>query len=248
MNPLLSMVHHRPWPLPPGRWIMAQSWHDLLFAHWPVSTNILRPVVPQPLEIDVFSGQAWIGVVPFRMTGVRPRAVPPLPWISSFPELNVRTYVRAQGKPGVWFFSLDAANPLAVAVARASFRLPYYRADMACRESGEWISYRSERKHRGASPANFAAKYRPLGPSFSPQPGTLVHFLTERYCLYAQDSRNRLCRCEIHHPPWQLQRAEADIQHNGMASASDITLPALEPLLHFARRQDVLIWPLRLLG
>ncbi|HUI75352.1 MAG TPA: DUF2071 domain-containing protein [Candidatus Acidoferrum sp.] len=245
MNSLLSAFHHRPWPLPPGRWIMAQSWHDLLFAHWPLSPESLRPAVPSPLEIDTFSGQAWISVVPFRMTGVRLRGFPPLPWISSFPELNVRTYVVADGKPGVWFFSLDAANPLAVAAARAWFHLPYFRADMACEQRAGWIEYRSTRTDRSAPPASLSAKYQPLGPPFSPRPGTLNHFLTERYCLYAEDSRRQIHRGEIHHPPWSLNLAQAEFPHNDMALASGLNLPAQQPLLHFARRQDVLIWPLR---
>jgi uncharacterized protein YqjF (DUF2071 family) len=107
---------------------MAQSWHDLLFAHWTVDTAMLRPHIPAKLEIDTFDGQAWLGIVPFSVTGVRLRWTPPLPWLSAFPELNVRTYVTAQEKPGVWFFTLDAANALAVAAARLTFHLPYFRA------------------------------------------------------------------------------------------------------------------------
>ncbi|HUL17287.1 MAG TPA: DUF2071 domain-containing protein [Terriglobales bacterium] len=245
MNSLLSALHHRPWPLPAGPWIMAQSWHDLLFAHWPVPQESLRAAVPPRLEIDTFSGLAWISVVPFRMTGVRLRCAPALPWISSFPELNVRTYVVADGKPGVWFFSLDAANPLAVSVARAWFHLPYFCADMNCQERAGWIEYRSKRRHRPAPPAGFSAKFRPLGPPYSPQPGTLDHFLTERYCLYSKDSRGQIDRGEIHHPPWSLNLAQAEFSENDMALASGFDLPAQQPLLHFARRQDVLIWPLR---
>ena len=135
MHRALTETAHRPWPLPTGPWIMSQSWHDLLFAHWPIDASHLRPLIPAALEIDKFQGEAWIGVVPFRMSGVRLRATPALPTLSAFPELNVRTYVTHGGKPGVWFFSLDAANAIAVSVARAWFHLPYFNARMTLRKS-----------------------------------------------------------------------------------------------------------------
>ena len=221
---------------------MAQSWHDLLFAHWPVKPEALRPLIPAALAIDQFDGAAWIGVVPFSMTGVRLRGTPALPWLSAFPELNVRTYVTAGEKPGVWFFSLDAANALAVLAARAAFHLPYFRARMNCEQNEGWIAYRSERTHRGAPEASLHARYRPVGEVFSARRGTLEYFLTERYCLYAADSRERVFRGEIHHPAWNVQRAEAQFSRNTMADAAGVTLPASEPLLHFARRQDMVAW------
>lgn len=220
---------------------MAQSWHDLLFAHWPVTVASLQPHIPSRLAIDTFEGQAWIGVIPFRMSGVRLRGTPSLPWLSAFPELNVRTYVVVDGKPGVWFFSLDAANPLAIAVARAWFHLPYFRARMSCAQWENWIHYRSKRSHKGASPACLDACYRPLSSPFAPQRGTLEHFLTERYCLYAAHGRDIL-RGEIHHAPWPLQVAEAEFTENTMTQAAGLALPMENPLLHFAKRQDVVVW------
>jgi hypothetical protein len=221
---------------------MAQSWHDLLFAHWPVPAAALRPHIPELLEIDAFEGQAWIAVVPFRMSGVRLRVTPAVPALSAFPELNVRTYVLANGKAGVWFFSLDAGNSLAVAIARAWFHLPYFRARMLCTERNEWIHYSSVRTHRGAASAMLKGSYRPISEVFLPQPGTLAHFLTERYCLYASDRRGRIICGEIHHGPWQLQLAEALLERNTMAEPLGITIAPHPPLLHFARRQDVLVW------
>ena len=235
-------ISHRPWPLPAGPWGMAQIWHDLLFAHWPVSAAALRPLVPAPLAIDEFDGSAWLAVVPFRMSGVRLRGTPALPWLSAFAELNVRTYVLYGGKPGVWFFSLDAANPLAVSIARAWFHLPYFRARMKCEERGGSIAYESQRTHAGAPAAALHCRYRPVGSPFSPQPGSLEHFLTERYCLYAVDGSGRLIRGEIHHPPWALQRAEAEFECNTMAEPLGVPLRD-QPLLHFAKRQDVVVWP-----
>jgi uncharacterized protein YqjF (DUF2071 family) len=221
---------------------MAQSWHDLLFAHWRIDRALLRPHIPTSLHIDTFAGQAWIAVVPFRMSGVRLRWTPPLPWLSAFPELNVRTYVSAEGKPGVWFFSLDAGNPMAVTIARAWFHLPYFRARMKCENRDGRIHYASVRTHPGAPPGIFEGKYRPAREIFEPCHGTLEHFLTERYCLYAAGSHGRIYRAEIHHPPWRLQAPEAEFDKNSMAEAAGFALPSHEPLLHFARRQDMVAW------
>ncbi len=233
---------------------MRQVWHDLLFAHWPIPPDALRPLIPPGLTLDMFDGQAWLGIVPFRMSGIRARFLPALPWFSAFPELNVRTYVVAEDRPGVWFFSLDAGNPIAVAVARRAYHLPYFNARIRLvREpllfnvSGppDWIAYTSARTHRHATPASFAARYHPIDGVRPAQRGTLEHWLTERYCLYAADRAGRLYRGEIHHAPWPLQPAEAEISTNTMATAAGISLPTTHPLLHFARRLDVLIWALQ---
>jgi uncharacterized protein YqjF (DUF2071 family) len=242
MSANLQQVAHRPWPLPAGRWVMAQIWHDLLFAHWPVPEAILRPRIPARLAIDTFDGQGWLGVVPFRMSGVRLRRTPAVPWLSSFPELNVRTYVVADGKPGVWFFSLDAGNAIAVAIARAWFHLPYFRARMSCEQSQGSIEYASERTHRGAASGAFEARYGPVGGTFSRQCGSLEHFLTERYCLYTAGSEGGVFRGEIHHAPWPLEAAKAELRKNTMAEAAGFSLPAERPLLHFSKRQDVVVW------
>jgi uncharacterized protein len=241
--PILEQVAHRPWPVPDEAWIMSQSWHDLLFAHWPIDAAQLRAKLPPGLELDFFSDQAWVGVVPFHMTNVTLRGVPPLPWVSAFPELNVRTYVRVGTKPGVYFFSLDAGNPVAVATARTLFHLPYYTADMEVGASGPWVKYRSRRRPDGV--ALFEGEYRPTGPPSAPQPGSLDAFLTERYCLYATDSSNGLHRLEIHHPLWQLQPAEAVLSKNTMADAAGLRLPSDRPLLHFVKRQDMVAWKMR---
>src|SRR4051812_5845616 len=108
---ILKHTGHRPWPLPSGPWVMKQVWEELLFAHWPVSPEIIRPFIPGGINLDTYNDQAWLGIVPFRMSGVRPRLLPAVPWLSAFPELNVRTYVTVDNKPGVLFLSLEAANP-----------------------------------------------------------------------------------------------------------------------------------------
>ena len=239
---ILQDTAHRPWPMPSGPWIMRQTWNDLLFAHWPMAVRALRPLVPGCFEIDTFDGQAWIGVVPFHMTNVTARFVPPLPGLSAFPELNVRTYVRVADKPGVYFFSLDADSAPAVKTARALFNLPYYAAAMAVRIHGRGVAYESRR--RSLPQAAFEATYRGLGNPRAPVPKTIEHFLTERYCLYGLDHRGAPYRLEIHHPAWLLQAAEAEIRVNTMATAAGILLPALPPLLHFVKRQDMVGWGL----
>lgn len=247
---IINHVSHRPWPLPDGPWVMTQSWHDLLFAHWPVAADTLRDLVPPGLELELFDQRAWLGVIPFHMTNVAPRGVPAVPWVSAFPELNVRTYVRVGDKPGIYFFSLDAGNPLAVMVARTMFHLPYFSAVMDVEHKDGYVYYASRRSPNGepsgSKPdASFTARYRPTGPAAFARPGTLDYFLTERYCLYTLDSSFHLQRLDIHHPPWPLQSAEAEIHENTMADAAGVRLPSMAPVLHFSRRQDMLAWPLQ---
>jgi len=222
-------------------WVMVQRWHDLLFAHWRCAASDLRPLIPAPLAIDTFDETAWIGVIPFHMSGVRMRATPPIPTAHAFLELNVRTYVTLDGRPGVWFFSLDAASTLAVIGARLGIYLPYFRAAMAMTRRDGNIAYTSDRWSIAGAPAAFEATYRGAGPAFTAAAGTLEHFLTERYALYASNGR-RLWRGDINHPPWSLQAAEARIDRNSMIAAAGTRAVNQEPLLHFAAFQDVRLW------
>jgi uncharacterized protein YqjF (DUF2071 family) len=220
---------------------MGQSWIDLLFAHWAVPEATLRRAVPAGIPIDTFEGSAWIGITPFEIIGAHPRGVPPLPWLSRFPELNVRTYSTIDGRPGIWFFSLDAARAPAVAAARLTYRLPYRHARMTITRRGARVDYQSRARSESAV---LRAAYEPVGPATYAAPGTLEHFLTERYVLYTVDRHGRMRRAEIHHPPWPLQPARAELAVNTMTEPLGIPLPEQEPLLHYAARQDVLIWPL----
>jgi uncharacterized protein YqjF (DUF2071 family) len=241
---ILRQSAHRPWPLPRGPWVMRQTWDRLLFAHWPVPYDALRPLIPGALELDRYENEAWLGVVPFLMRAVHPRALPAVPWLSAFPELNVRTYVTAGGKPGVYFFSLDAGNPLVVEIARRWFHLPYFSARFAVTQTGETADYCSTRSHSGAPPAELDVTYRPTGPVYRSAPGSLEAFLTERYCLYTTDARGRSLRGEIHHEQWPLQPAAAEFRRNTMAQASGLSLPDTPPLLHYAEHLEVLVWSL----
>lgn len=227
---------------------MKQKWHDLLFMHWPVAANQLRHLIPAELEIETCEQSAWIGIVPFRMSAIRLRGLPPFPCHAAMPEVNVRTYVRAEGKPGVWFFSLDTTKKLAVMAARRFFHLPYFRAKMSCKPDGHsGIRYASRRLQSASGPIEFRGRYRPTGEISHARRGSLEYFLTERYCLYAV-AKGRIFRSEIDHGPWPLQPAEAEVETNTMAAPLGIALPSTRPLLHFAAFQDVRIWRLRRLG
>jgi uncharacterized protein YqjF (DUF2071 family) len=235
----LKHVEHRPWPLPAGRWSTGQTWEDLLFAHWRVPLEDVRHYIPQGLEVELHDGSAWLGIVPFRMTAIRARGMLPLPGVSSFLELNVRTYVRtADGKPGVWFLSLDASSRLAVLAARRAYRLPYFHARMAHDRADGWADV--ECKRLGERGKVFSGRYRAAGETFQAEAGSLEWFLTERYCLYTTDASGALHRAEIHHEPWPLQPAEAEIE---LTSIAPLDLRG-EPVCHVSQRQDVVVWPL----
>jgi len=239
MHPLLSHKDHRPIPLPKQPWIMVQKWHDLLFAHWVVPAAQVRALVPSQLELDLFQGNAYVAVAPFHMSGIRARFLPPLPGLNRFPELNVRTYVSYQGVPGVHFFSLDTGSLPAVWGARATYGLPYFHADMSV-SIGPRIEYRSQRLQE-PRPAEFRGRYWPVSEPRRRETNSLEYFLTERYCLYTVRA-GKVFRAYIHHLPWPLQDAAAEIEINTMAQAAGIQLPETKPLLHFARFLEVLIW------
>ena len=223
---------------------MGQTWEDLLFAHWRIDADALRPLVPDALRLQTHDGAAWLGITPFKISALRLRGTLPLPRVSSFLELNVRTYVTAGGKTGIWFFSLDASSQLAVEAARRTYKLPYFRARISADRRDGWIEFDCSRADSRSAPHVFSAHYRPSGDELAAQSGPLEAFLTERYCLYAVDDRGRLHRAEIHHSPWPLRPAEARIELNTMAPER-IELPDEQPLLHFAALHDVVIRPLR---
>jgi uncharacterized protein YqjF (DUF2071 family) len=219
---------------------MGQSWERLAFLHWPVDPDALGEVLPPGVEPDLYEGSAWIGVTPFEVHSFRLRMTPPIPLISTFPEINVRTYVTSAGKPGIWFLSLDTSNWLAVLVARKAYRLPYHHANQASRRADGWVQFGSR---RDAQDARFAARYRPSGPVREAKRGSFEHFATERYCLYTVDEDLQLLRGDIHHRPWPLQRCEAEISGNTMARPYGIELTG-RPRAHYAERLDVVFWRL----
>jgi uncharacterized protein YqjF (DUF2071 family) len=249
------MHNHRPYPPPATPPLMNMRWNTLLFAHWRVDAAALRPLIPPALSLDTFDGSAWIAIVPFTMSHTHPVLAPVnVPRVSDFVELNVRTYVTRDGKPGVWFFSLDAASRFAVRVARRLFFLPYMDAEMECefmptpnpsRQTGGEISYTSRRTHKGEPPAAFEATYGPCGPAWSAQPGSLEYFLTARYCLYAGDAQGHVYRGEVDHADWPLQPAQCDIRINTMTAPISLHLSPTPDHLLYVRQLDVVAWALQ---
>lgn len=243
---LLEETAHRPFPMPQNKsWVMAQSWQHLLFAHYRVDIDVIRPMIPAELEIDTYEGEAWISVVPFLMNHVHLRGLPSFPTTGKFPELNVRTYVKHEDKLGVWFFSLDAASLLAVITARFTFNLPYYYADMSIKHEGDVIHYKSIRKHPNAIDAIFEAQYYPTAPVQYYDPNSLDRWLTDRYVLYSVNPKGQIFIGHITHLPWQLQPASANFLQDTMAQAVGIPLLDNNPVLHFVNHIDVLAWAIQ---
>jgi uncharacterized protein YqjF (DUF2071 family) len=241
MHDILEETRHRPWPLPEAPWIMHQSWRDLLFMHWPVPYERLFPLVPHNLAIETHNGSGWIGITPLLMADVHVRGLPGVPTATEFPELNVRTYVRYKDKPGVLFFSLDAGSALAVMTARNLLNLPYYNAEMALARDEQNVIFASRRLE--PPPADLVATYRCTGTGFHPKPGTLEHFLTERYCLYTVDANEHVSRIQIHHGPWLLNEAEVTLEKNTMDDYLGLVELSGPPrLAHYSARQDTLVW------
>ncbi|MCA0316039.1 MAG: DUF2071 domain-containing protein [Candidatus Melainabacteria bacterium] len=245
--------NHRPFPLSEQPWVMNQRWSNLLFAHWQFSADVVRKLVPACFDLDLYDGQAYIGVVPFYMSEVSPRYLPSLPWLSYFPELNVRTYVSYKGQPGVYFFSLDAANFVAVYLARTLYKLPYYNAVMSITEKQGKFDYTSRRiaNQMSLSPeptpvgeADLVVSYCGKGSVFKSKSGSLEHFLTERYCLFTEFA-GKVYRGEIHHRQWPLQQAEADFKVNSMLSPLGLE-PQGEPHLLFTEGVDTVEWAIAL--
>jgi len=248
--------------------VMTQNWGKLLFMHWPVDEDVLRPLVPSQLSIDKFEGLAWIGVVPFTMWGIRASFLPPIPGTRAFHELNVRTYVHYRGVPGVWFFSLDAANSLAVWGARTFYHLPYFNSTMSLNQEGNTIHYSSKRKNKRSYAQFFASESKGFSvdlnserfqnlpraelemswtlaePIPQSKPGSIEFFLTERYCLYAYN-RDRLYQSRIFHEPWKLRIASSESRRSTMIESLGVCPPKAEPLLQYAESISVDIWSLK---
>jgi hypothetical protein len=234
----LRETEHRPWPLPPGRWLVAQTWEDIVFAHWRADPDAVQAVLPEGLQVDVHDGSAWVGVNAFRVESVRLHGALPVPWLSSFPQLNVRTYARAGRRPGVWFFSLDTPSLLAAETARRVYRLPWRTCRLEIRANRGRLELEATREAGSV----FAARVSPRGTPETAEPGSVEHFFLERYCLYGRD-RGRLHRAELHHRPWQVQPAIGGVDLNTITPAG-LGLGGGPPLLHVCRLQDTLAWPL----
>jgi uncharacterized protein YqjF (DUF2071 family) len=249
MREYLVRTSQIPRPLPSGHWMITQRWNDLLFAHWPVPPAAIAPLIPDGLHLDTIHGSAWIGVVPFCMDRIKLRGLPPIPFTRSFPELNLRTYVRDQqtGTPGVYFLSLDANNLAAVLFARTVYNLPYHWAEIKMEQRSEREFAYYSRRRGTRPPVIFKARYRGLGPTrklAESRSGSLEFFLTERYCLFTRGRNGEPMRANVHHVPWPLEEAEAEIERNDLPAAAGIKLPDVPPVLHYSRRLAVYVWQL----
>lgn len=242
MHPALKRINHRPWPLPSGQWIWQQHWLDLAFIHFEVDADALEDRLPSGLKLDLYDGKAWLGLVPFRMAGVTRRQLPDMGPFSTFPELNLRTYVEADGKPGVWFLSLDADSLPMVCGGRLLYKLPYFWAGMSHDWQNDWCCFSSER-HFGK--ASFSVRYRPTGPVFQAKTGSFAHWATERYCLYSATPSRQVKRVEVHHVPWSLQSAEVDIQQSNILETAGFEPLSTTPLCLFSRGVEVVSYPQR---
>jgi uncharacterized protein YqjF (DUF2071 family) len=215
--------------------VMRQTWRDLTFLHWPYDPALVRPLVPRQLALDLHDGAAWVGLVPFTITGLTLPHAPAVPWLSRFPETNVRTYVAdAAGRRGIWFFSLDAARLAAVLGARAAYALPYFWARMRVETGSGAVRYTSRRL--AGPPAGAEIEIRPGEPI--PEPTAFETFLTARFRLFANRA-GRIFRADIEHPPWPLQRAAVVSLHESLVRAAGLSDPSAPPLAHFSRRLDV---------
>ena len=238
-HPALSNREHRPWPLPDRRWLLRQTWLNLAFLHWEIDYQDLRKRIPSALDIDLYEGKAWIAIVPFDMHGVTLRHCPTFDPISNFPEINVRTYVTCNGRPGVWFFSLDVPSKLAVWAARTFFNLPYRHGYVKIQDEGDAFQYSSE-----VSDDRFQARYQPHHhEKFGKR--SFEIWATERYCLYCQGSKGQLYRTEVHHRQWPLQAASVDILDNTLLS--DFEIGEMHPSVLYSESIDVVAyWPERI--
>ena len=227
---LVDDVTGRPWPLPGGPWLEAQTRRHVLLAFWPAELDELARLLPPEVAVDMHDGRAWAGIGAYRVTGLRLRGLPPLPGLSSFPQVEVAACVTAGDRPGLWLASLEVPNGRLVEAAKRVHRLPAYRATVRAAPR----SYDAVRDGLA-----FHARYAPRGPSRIPEPGSLEHFLTERFALYTADG-GRLYRAELHYRPWRLQDAEVTVE---AATLAPLTLEG-EPTALYAEQQDVLVWPL----
>ncbi|SEA00368.1 hypothetical protein SAMN05421743_102193 [Thalassobacillus cyri] len=238
---ILQQIDHRSTPIPDRPWLMSQSWDHLLFMHLRVSKEAVAEFIPKALELDTYDGEAWISIVPFEVNGMHGRAMPKIPFLHSYLELNVRTYVRYHQQPGVYFFSLDA-NLLPAVLGARTLALPYFYADMRMtKESGSFhlSSVRKTNKYR-----NFSGSYLPVSDRYSPQEGSLTEWLLERYVLW-QGKGDTLIQGDIHHFPWEIYDAEALIETETVTAFLPENSLYGDPIFHYAKSRRVLFWPLK---
>lgn len=243
---LMNDISHRPWPLPSKKWIMKQTWKNLFFAHWPIPVEYLRPYIPSSLHIDTFDGSAWLGVVAFEMEGIYFRGLKAMSVTPKFTEINVRTYVHFNGKPGVYFLSLDVGDRASLLIASRWYRLPYQPAQITFKREKDTFHIQSIRNQKTINPIEFMGEFVPLSDVYYPQKGTLDHWATERYCLFSTDKLGKQLYCgEIHHSAWPIQKVEGAIDRNSLFTPFQLRPSETKPIVHYSRGLDTLFWNIK---
>ncbi|MBS4174515.1 DUF2071 domain-containing protein [Bacillus sp. FJAT-49736] len=242
---LLNDIIHRPFPLPSKRWIMRQSWRNVLFLHWPIPPEKLRPHIPSILQIDTFNGSAWLGIILFVIEGIFPFGLSSVSLTPKFPEINVRTYVTYNGKPGIYFMSIDVENWASLKIAKRWYRLPYKSAQISLRKEKQTYSFQSIRKGNENPSISFKGEFGPVSEVYYAKEGTLDHWLTERYCLYSSNNVGNIYCGEIHHRPWPLQKAEIEMVRNTLFIPFNLDFPKVKPIAHFSTGVDSLMWNIK---
>jgi uncharacterized protein YqjF (DUF2071 family) len=226
--------------MPYEKWIMKQSWKNVFFIHLPVSAPSLRPHIPSCLDLDVYEGEPWISLVLFTIEGIYLKGIP-FSVVSAFPEINVRTYISYNKRPGVFFLSLDAKHWATYTIAKKWYHLPYYESQISVKQTNQFTSYNSIRKDRKVVPAEFKGTLKSLSETFYSKQNSLEYWLTERYYLYSSNQGKDAFRAKIHHEPWQLQEAKAEINANTLISSMNILPLNEDPIVHFSTGTNVLI-------
>ncbi|PWA07930.1 DUF2071 domain-containing protein [Pueribacillus theae] len=244
MHRAFTEVEQRPFPLPSFPWVMTQEWEHLLMIHWPVTASLLKKQIPEQLELDTFEKTAWISYVLFQVNDAKIRSLPKIPYLHSFIELNVRTYVTYKGKPGVYFFSLDANKRPIVFAAKIGALLPYRFADIAFHQENSGFCFKTKRKHSDRLKDNFESYYRSTSDPFFPSPHSLDYWLLERYCFWTTKGK-WVFRGDIHHDKWKVTTAKAKIVENTMASFLPRSSFQTKPLLHYTSNKKVFAWPIK---
>ncbi|MBY0120970.1 YqjF family protein [Bacillus sp. S/N-304-OC-R1] len=241
---IIHETEHRPYPLSSGKWIMRQAWRHILFIHLPISPERIRNYIHPSLQLDTFDELAWISIVIFKMEGIYPRGFPFISITSPFPEINVRTYVKWKGKPGVHFLSLDVGDWASFTLAKKWYHLPYHSANISLKQRKNTFYFESLRRKSELNPILCNGIYTPNVNTFTPGKETLEHWLTERYCFYSTDHRGHIYAGEIHHPPWALQEAKIEIFENTMLAPYNIEISE-QPIVHFSEGIDSLFWNIK---
>lgn len=248
MHVEFKQLDHRPFPLPSSPWLLSQVWEDLLFMHYPMDPNVLRDYVPRELELDVFQNKAWITIIPFRVTKMKGRGIPSLPLLKEYLEINVRTYVKYKGIPGIYFFSLDANHPLFVIGIKTAIGLPFKHAHIVFNQMENSFRFKHHRQSDKHATEKIELTYKPGEVLFETLPGTLDYWLLERYCMYSYLGKY-LIRGDIHHDKWKVSKATATTSINTMLSfLSPDNCPKIPSFLHYSKRRRVFCYPPKRVG